>query len=107
MPERYTCMESDRRIWDVIYCDGQSMTVGEIIDTLNKMQSEIIRLGEQIGRTADGVLLCDAIRHFCPHCQSAVDGDSFTAFCHQCVDENGRSPLVMGWEKTLANEVKP
>ena len=56
---------------------------------LQSQQAEIERLREMIEQTADGVLLPDTDRLFCPKCTGEVRLEYMNAYCDSCANPDG------------------
>jgi hypothetical protein len=72
-----------------------------------ELEGEVSRLGDQIGRTVDGTLLCDLESGLCPDCGGEVEGDSFSAWCHNCDGEGGMPPKHFFWSSVKTGRKKP
>jgi hypothetical protein len=56
---------------------------------LLRAADELDRLREMIEQTADGVLLPDTDRLFCPKCTGEVRQEHVNAYCDSCVNPDG------------------
>ncbi|MEO5927677.1 MAG: hypothetical protein ABIP96_03335 [Patescibacteria group bacterium] len=73
--------------WDWIFA---SKSHDEYLPELLK---EVDRLGEIIGKTADGVLLCDAEKLYCPKCASECRQGPGWVSCDECPNpDDGNYP---------------
>jgi len=80
---------------------------------VKKLESELSRYRtlceNHIGKTADGVFLCECEKFYCPQCGEPCEGDSVVAYCWNCdnPDDGGGIPLPLSWSsctsKPMAN----
>ena len=90
---------------------SRNATIADLRAKLGEAEAELKRRGDQIGWSADGVLMMDCINvaMYCPHCGEKVDGDSFTAYCWNCTNPDDgcwphKSPRPLSWESCNAKK---
>jgi hypothetical protein len=72
----------------------------------------ISKLESYLEKTADGMLVCEAERLYCPKCGGEVRSEYDLAYCDSCVNKDGGAwpyepPLPLSYSMCLASPKQP